>query len=60
VLIIGDDKNGQKKTTKKMDYYGVEDVPEAGTDLLISLLVGVFSVLTILVLVFLIRWGLKK
>jgi len=43
-----------------MDYYGVEDVPEAGTDLLISLLVGVFSVLTILVLVFLIRWGLKK
>ena len=38
-----------------MDYYGSSDVQEVGLDLVISVVIGVFSLITIIVFIILIK-----
>lgn len=43
-----------------MDYFGSGDVVEVSSDFVISILIGVFGMLTLIIFIILIKWGLKK
>jgi len=43
-----------------MDYYIPEDMPLITNDLVIAFLIGLLSVISIVVFIFLIRWLMKK